>query len=63
MATTASEFRCKRHTRHMGACPACQRVQLARWREQLVEADAARNRAGAIGGAQVRVTGGAPRAA
>jgi hypothetical protein len=28
------------HTRHVGTCPACQRVQLARWRFQLQEASA-----------------------
>jgi len=26
------------HTRHVGTCPECQRVQLARWRTQLVAA-------------------------
>lgn len=26
------------HTRHVGSCPQCQRVQLARWRTQLVAA-------------------------
>jgi hypothetical protein len=31
------------HTRHVGTCPECQRVQLARWRTQLIAAsDAAR---------------------
>jgi hypothetical protein len=29
------------HTRHVGTCPTCQRVQLARWRRQLAHADAA----------------------
>lgn len=27
------------HTRHVGTCPTCQRVQLARWREQLAHHD------------------------
>lgn len=26
------------HTRHVGTCPECQRVQLARWRTQLIAA-------------------------
>jgi hypothetical protein len=30
------------HVRHIGCCPACQRVQLARWAEQLREAQEAR---------------------
>jgi hypothetical protein len=29
------------HARHVGTCPTCQRVQLARWRRQLAHADAA----------------------
>ena len=28
------------HTRHVGTCPTCQRMQLARWRGQLAHADA-----------------------
>jgi hypothetical protein len=27
------------HTHHVGSCPTCQEVQLARWREQLADAD------------------------
>jgi hypothetical protein len=26
------------HARHIGTCPACQRLQLARWQAQLAEA-------------------------
>ena len=57
MATTASTPRCDRHRSHVGACPACQRVQLARWREQLVQAEAARHEPGrtvSIGGISLR---------
>jgi hypothetical protein len=28
------------HARHVGACPACQRAQLTRWRQQLAHATA-----------------------
>jgi hypothetical protein len=28
------------HTRHVGTCPTCQRMQLARWRRQLAHVDA-----------------------
>lgn len=27
------------HTAHVGTCPACQRAQLAKWREQLAQVD------------------------
>jgi hypothetical protein len=39
------------HTRHVGTCAACQRLQLARWRAQLAEAQAARDNASGGGGA------------
>ena len=29
------------HTRHIGTCPTCQRVQLTRWRQQLTHANGA----------------------
>jgi hypothetical protein len=32
------------HTRHVGQCASCQRVQLARWDAQLAEASRARVR-------------------
>ena len=30
------------HVRHRGACPCCQRIQLARWQAQLAEATSER---------------------
>jgi hypothetical protein len=31
------------HTRHVGTCGCCQRAQLARWHEQLLQAQALRS--------------------
>jgi len=45
MPTTASIPGCDRHHRHVGVCAVCQRAQLARWRAQLLDAEAARHRA------------------
>jgi hypothetical protein len=61
MPMTASTPKCDRHRTHVGACAACQRVQLARWREQLIDAEAARrsgrrDAAAGIGGAMLRAT-------
>lgn len=42
----ATSPKCDRHQRHVGVCATCQRVQLARWRAQLIDAEAARQSAG-----------------
>jgi hypothetical protein len=52
-----SDLGCDRHARHVGACPACQRVQLARWRSQLIEAEAARGGTSVTARAQITAAG------
>ena len=59
MPMTASAPRCDRHRIHIGTCAVCQRAQLARWREQLIEAEAARHSGSrsapaGVGGATLR---------
>lgn len=37
---TTRTLHCAQHARHVGTCPACQRVRLAAERQQLAEVDA-----------------------
>lgn len=40
------------HSRHVGTCPECQRVQLARWRAQLLAVDVRSTRSSSSGARQ-----------